>query len=232
MPRPDLDELIARSTVAPGTACEIAHSSVGLAVRTGASKPDIGSVAALRQALLQARSLAYSDGPSDAYVAGLLTKLGIAAEVGVKSKTTTRPGARVGARGEAEMAFSRSWLFCRSRASNWWDRCRPSYKMSLHMPPGFRCARGTPRPRRSLRSPGAKRRNDLCVRWGWSQRDPKQSPALGYGIAGIRGNACAIALLCPYRLDLGRWRRYIPPTFPHAGSFANPEGPPGSSSDF
>jgi molybdate transport system substrate-binding protein len=45
----------------------------------------------LRQALLQARSLAYSDGPSGAYVAGLLTKLGIAEEVAPKSKLTSRP---------------------------------------------------------------------------------------------------------------------------------------------
>src|SRR5262249_37769931 len=169
------------------------------------------------------------DGPSGAYVAGLLTKLGIAEEVGSKSKLTSRPVAELVARGEAEMACSRSGLFCRSRASNWWDRCRPSYKMSLHRPPGFRCARGPPRPRRPLRSPGAKRRNDLCVRWGWSQRDPKQSPALGYGIAGIRGNACAIALLCPYRLDLGRWRRYIPPTFRQAVGFARRDRPAGSA---
>jgi len=105
MPRPDLDELIARSTVAPGTAWEIAHSSVGLAVRTGAPKPDVGSVAALRQALLQARSLAYSDGPSGAYVAGLLTKLGIAEEVAPKSKLTSRPVAELVASGEAEVGM-------------------------------------------------------------------------------------------------------------------------------
>jgi molybdate transport system substrate-binding protein len=105
MPRPDLDELIARGAVAPGTACDIAHSSVGLAVRTGAPKPDIGSVAALRQALLQARSLAYSDGPSGAYVAGLLTKLGIAEEVAPKSKLTGRPVAELVASGEAEVGM-------------------------------------------------------------------------------------------------------------------------------
>jgi len=51
---------------------------------------------------------------------------------------------------------------------------------------GISVARGTLRPRRSLRSPGPKRRNVLCIRWGWSQRDPKQSPAMGYGIARNR----------------------------------------------
>jgi len=74
-------------------------------VRTGAPKPDIGSVAALRQALLQARSLAYSDGPSGAYVAGLLTKLGIADEVGPKSKLTSRPVAELVADGEVEVGM-------------------------------------------------------------------------------------------------------------------------------
>ena len=56
----------------------------------------------MRQGLLQARSLAYSDGPSGAYVAGLLTKLGIAEEVAPKSKLTSRPVAELVASGEAE----------------------------------------------------------------------------------------------------------------------------------
>ena len=60
---------------------DVARSTVGLAVRTGAPKPDIGSVEALRRALLQARSIAYSDGPSGAYVVGLLARLGIADEM-------------------------------------------------------------------------------------------------------------------------------------------------------
>src|SRR5262249_60858065 len=59
MPRLDLDELVARGAVATGTASDVAHSSVGLAVRIGTPKPDIGSVAALRQVLLQACPLVY-----------------------------------------------------------------------------------------------------------------------------------------------------------------------------
>ena len=59
----------------------------------------------MRQALLQARSLAYSDGPSGAYVAGLLTKLGIAEEVAPKSKLTSRPVAELVASGEAEVGM-------------------------------------------------------------------------------------------------------------------------------
>ena len=69
LPRPDLNDLIEQGAIAPGGAADIARSTVGLAIRPGAPKPDIGSVAALRRTLLQARSIAYSDGPSGAYVA-------------------------------------------------------------------------------------------------------------------------------------------------------------------
>jgi molybdate transport system substrate-binding protein len=105
LPRPDLEDLIAHGDIAAGTAVDIARSTVGLAVQGGASRPDIGSVAALRQALLQARSLAYSDGPSGAYVAGLLAKLGIADQVAAKTKLTSGPVAELVARGEAEVGM-------------------------------------------------------------------------------------------------------------------------------
>jgi len=186
MPRPDLDELIARGAVAPGTADDIAHSSVGLAVRTGAPKPDIGSVAALRQALLQARSLAHSDGPSGAYVAGLLTKLGIAEEVAPKSKLTSRPVAELVASGEAEVGMQQIVAILPVNGAELVGPLPAGLQNVITYAAGISVARGTLRPRRSLRSPGPKRRNVLCIRWGWSQRDPKQSPAMGYGIARNR----------------------------------------------
>jgi molybdate transport system substrate-binding protein len=74
-------------------------------VRSGAPKPDIGSVAALRRTLLQARSIGYSDGPSGAYVAGLLAKLGIAEAVAAKVKLTSGPVAELVASGEAELGM-------------------------------------------------------------------------------------------------------------------------------
>jgi molybdate transport system substrate-binding protein len=105
LPRPELEGLIAHGDIGPGSAADIARSTVGLAVKTGALKPDIRSVAALRHALLQARSLAYSDGPSGAYVAGLLAKLGIAEEVASKTTLTSGPVAELVARGEAEVGM-------------------------------------------------------------------------------------------------------------------------------
>src|SRR4029077_6985329 len=84
---------------------DVSRSTVGLAVRAGATKPDIGSVEALRRALLQARSIAYSDGPSGAYVVGLLARLGIADEMASKTKLTSEPVAELIARGEAELGM-------------------------------------------------------------------------------------------------------------------------------
>ena len=105
LPRPELDDLIAFGAIARDSAVDVARSTVGLAVRAGATKPDIGSVDALQRALLQARSIAYSDGPSGAYVAELLAKLGIAAAVAAKIKLTSGPVAELVARGEAELGM-------------------------------------------------------------------------------------------------------------------------------
>jgi molybdate transport system substrate-binding protein len=105
LPRPELDDLAESGAIAPGSIADVARSTVGLAVRAGAAKPDIGSVAALRHTLVAARSIAYSDGPSGAYVAELLAKLGIADETAPKTKLTSGPVAELVARGEAEVGM-------------------------------------------------------------------------------------------------------------------------------
>ena len=105
LPRPELDELIACGAIVGDSAADVARSIVGLAVRAGAPKPDIGSVEALRRALLRARSIAYSDGPSGAYVAALLSKLGIAKALAEKVRLTSGPVAELVARGEAELGM-------------------------------------------------------------------------------------------------------------------------------
>ncbi len=105
LPRPELDDLIAGGAIMADSTADVARSIVGLAVRAGARKPDIGSVEALRRALLAASSIAYSDGPSGAYVADLLAKLGIADAVAAKVKLTSGPVAELVARGEAELGM-------------------------------------------------------------------------------------------------------------------------------
>jgi len=96
--------LIALGAINRDGAADVARSTIGLAVRTGAAKPDIGSVEALRRVLLQARSIAYSDGPSGAYVADLLAKLGIAAAVAAKVKLPAGCGRGIGAAGVSSRA--------------------------------------------------------------------------------------------------------------------------------
>jgi molybdate transport system substrate-binding protein len=105
LPRPELDALAALCAVAPGTQTDIARSTVGLAVRQGAPKPDISTVEALRRTLLAARSIGYSDGPSGAYVTGLLQRLGIADDARAKTKLTSGPVAELVASGEAEVGM-------------------------------------------------------------------------------------------------------------------------------
>ena len=85
---------------------DVARSFVGLAVQAGAPKPDISTVEALRQALLAAPSLAYSKaGASGIFFAGLIERLGIAAEVNAKA-TIIAQGftAELAARGEVTLA--------------------------------------------------------------------------------------------------------------------------------
>ncbi|HET8563584.1 MAG TPA: substrate-binding domain-containing protein [Candidatus Binatia bacterium] len=85
----------------------LARSSIGMAVRAGAPRPDISSVDALKRTLLQAKSIAYSSSVSGDYLSTeLFQRLGIADQIIGKSRRIE--GERVGAvvaRGEAEIGF-------------------------------------------------------------------------------------------------------------------------------
>jgi molybdate transport system substrate-binding protein len=101
------EPLIKAGHVLPDSRVQLARSVIGVAVRKGAPRPDISSVAALRQALLQAKSIAYSASASGTYVSTeLFQRLGVADQVKGKSKRieSERVGAVV-ARGDAELGF-------------------------------------------------------------------------------------------------------------------------------
>jgi|SRR5262245_512185 len=100
-----INGLIKQGKVA-GSRVDIASSGIGLAVRKGASKPDIGSPDALKRALLAAKSVAHSRmGGSGIYFPTVLARLGITDEM--KGKIVLpEPGTPVGevvAKGEAEI---------------------------------------------------------------------------------------------------------------------------------
>lgn len=99
-----LDELIKAGLIADRA--DLAKSGVGVAVKAGAPKPDIRSGEAVKRAVLAAKSIVYSTGPSGIYLAGLFQRMGIAERI--KSKVRQVQGEPAGAlvaRGEAEIGF-------------------------------------------------------------------------------------------------------------------------------
>jgi molybdate transport system substrate-binding protein len=103
-----LRQLMAEGLVVAEGHMALAHSSIGIAVRAGAPKPDVSTFDGLRRTLLQAKSIAYSASVSGQYLTTeLYQRLGIDAECLPKSRLITggeRTGAVV-ARGDAEIAF-------------------------------------------------------------------------------------------------------------------------------
>jgi molybdate transport system substrate-binding protein len=102
-----LGDLIKQGKIIAASRVDLAGSKIGMVVRAGAPKPDISSVEAFKQALIAAKSIAYSDSASGVYVSTeLFQRLGIADELRAKSKEikSERVG-NVVARGEAEIGF-------------------------------------------------------------------------------------------------------------------------------
>jgi molybdate transport system substrate-binding protein len=102
-----LDDLIKQRKVIPDSRVELADSRIGMVVRDGAPKPDIGSEAALKETLLNARSIAYSDSASGVYVEReLFKRLGIEEQMKGKAKMIPKiPVASVVASGDYEVGF-------------------------------------------------------------------------------------------------------------------------------
>jgi molybdate transport system substrate-binding protein len=101
-----IDDLIARGAVIPGSRVDLARSGIGVAVRKGATKPDIATSDALKQTLLAAKSVAHSKtGLSGVYFPSVLARLGIADAMTTKI-VIPDPGTPVGeaiASGAAEL---------------------------------------------------------------------------------------------------------------------------------
>jgi len=106
-----IDDLGHQGMLSAGSKVNLARSEIGMVVRAGAPKPDIGSVDAFRRTLLDAKSIAYSDSASGIYLSTtLFAKLGVADHVMGKARKIRGPPsgeqvATVVARGEAEIGF-------------------------------------------------------------------------------------------------------------------------------
>jgi molybdate transport system substrate-binding protein len=105
-----IDAYIESGLVVPGSRVDIARSVIGAGIHAGLPKPDIGSVESFKAAVLAAKSIGYSTGPSGEYLLGVFKRLGIADAV--KPKLMQVPSVRlVGsaiASGEVELGFQQT----------------------------------------------------------------------------------------------------------------------------
>jgi molybdate transport system substrate-binding protein len=105
-----VDDLIKKGKAVDGSRRNLGRVGIGVMVKDGAPKPDVSTVAAFKQAVLAAKTVAYIDpasgGSSGVYLTGLFEKLGIAADV--KPKAKLKQGGYVGeliVKGEAELGI-------------------------------------------------------------------------------------------------------------------------------
>jgi ABC-type molybdate transport system substrate-binding protein len=88
-----LDDLVKKSKLSADSRVEFAKTGIGLAVRSGAPKPDISTPAALKQTLHAAPSITWAkDGQSAPYIAEMLQRLGLVDEVKPKLMLTQGSG--------------------------------------------------------------------------------------------------------------------------------------------
>jgi molybdate transport system substrate-binding protein len=105
------DELARKGLVRAGSKIHLARSQIGMVVRSGAAKPNIGNIEEVRKTLLAAKSIGISDSGSGTYLSNtLFAKLGIADQVARKTRKVRgppsgEPVAAVVARGELEIGF-------------------------------------------------------------------------------------------------------------------------------
>lgn len=108
-----VDELAAQGKVDPDSRIDVARVRIGVAVRKGAPKPDVGTVEAFKRALLDAKSIAYVDpaagGASGIYLTKMLEKIGMLAQVNAKARLarggTEDMVSAIVARGDAEIGL-------------------------------------------------------------------------------------------------------------------------------
>ena len=101
-----VEKLIKDGRMAAGSRIDIAKSGIGIGIKQGAARPDVSTTDAVIKAVRAAKTVAYSTGPSGAYMAELFERLGLTAEL--KPKLKVIQGVPVGdvvARGDAEIGF-------------------------------------------------------------------------------------------------------------------------------
>jgi molybdate transport system substrate-binding protein len=103
-----MDELAKINRIAVGSRIDVARSGAGVAIRKGAPKPDLATADSFKQALLQAKSVAFvGTGATAANMRNIFARLGIAEEMKAKTRLLSGIGAAEAvAKGEAELGFT------------------------------------------------------------------------------------------------------------------------------
>ncbi len=102
-----IDKLVAAGCLVPDSKVDLVRSGTAVAVCRGAPLPDIRDEDAVRRAVLAARSISYSTGPSGVALARLFERWGIAGQIQDRL-ITPPPGTPVGslvAQGQVELGF-------------------------------------------------------------------------------------------------------------------------------
>ena len=102
-----IDKLIADGKMVAGSRVDLVQSGVSIAVRAGAPRPDISSEDALKRAVLNAKTLSYSTGPSGVYLEKMFARWGILEDIRPRI-VVPPPGKPVGslvADGTVELGF-------------------------------------------------------------------------------------------------------------------------------
>ncbi|MEJ0077933.1 MAG: substrate-binding domain-containing protein [Alphaproteobacteria bacterium] len=108
VPREVMQDAAARARFAPGPTLDIARVGLGVAVRAGAAKPDIGTADAFKAALLNAQSIAtVPASAAGAQVMKTFERLGVSDAIKSKLQAKSGPGEIIAAvaKGEAELGI-------------------------------------------------------------------------------------------------------------------------------
>jgi molybdate transport system substrate-binding protein len=101
-----IDELIKLGKIQKDLRQTYVKSGIGIGMQKGSVKPDLSTAEAVKTALLNAKSVAYSTGPSGVYLVALFEKMGITAQLAPKLKVIQgEPVGAVVQRGEAEIGL-------------------------------------------------------------------------------------------------------------------------------
>lgn len=151
-PAADIDEMIRTGKVAAGSRVDLVKSIVGIAVRAGLPIPDVSSGEKLKAALLAAKSIIISGGPSGYYLLGLFEKQGILGQIRPKM-TQLASGESVGealARNEGDIGFTQVSEFLAIKGINYAGPLSPDIQQVTIFSSGILSNAPQPGPARDL----------------------------------------------------------------------------------